>query len=131
MTLIGVQTILVLLVTFPGATLPSAVTPSSLADMFFAANTPGISVDGFFREASYGQVSATGMVAGPYTLAGWYSGCNVGAMLNDAVNAATAAGVNVNNYARVVLVYPDIWGCGWGGYTAGVGSGTTSIISGG
>jgi M6 family metalloprotease-like protein len=112
----GVQNVAVLLVTFPGATLPTSV--AQLQDVFFAANTAGVSLDGFLREASYGQTSATGGVFGPYTLTGSYTSCSDvgGAVLTDAISAAIASGVNLNNYNRVVLVFPNIFNCFWGGF---------------
>ena len=121
----GAQNVAVLLVTFPGVTLPSNVTQASLQDIFFATNTPGPSLDGFLREASYGRTSATGGVFGPYTLTGTYSSCSDvgGAVLNDAIAAATAGGVSLQNYSRVFLIFPDKFGCGW----AGFGSNACSI----
>jgi M6 family metalloprotease-like protein len=112
----GVQNVAVLLVTFPGATMPAGVTPQSLSDIFFG--TTGRSLDGFLREASYGQASATGNVFGPYTLTGSYSSCGDvgGAVLTDAITAAIANGVNLNNYSRVFLVFPNIFNCFWAGY---------------
>src|SRR5262249_53107530 len=53
---IGVQKTAVLLVTFPGLTPPVGVTPQSVYDTFFGA--AGRSLDGFWREASYGKTSA-------------------------------------------------------------------------
>jgi M6 family metalloprotease-like protein len=113
----GAQNTAVLLVTFPGVTLPATVTPQTLSDIFFGTST-GVSMDGFLREASYGQTSATGTVFGPYTLTGSYTSCSdVGtAVLNDAIAAAIASGVNLNNYTRVFLAFPDIFGCGWAGF---------------
>ena len=126
-----VQNVAVLLVTFPGATLPTGVTQASLQDVFFAANTAGVSLDGFLHDASYGQTSATGSVFGPYTLTGTYQSCADvgGAVTNDAVAAAIAAGVNFNSYSRVFLVFPDILGCGWAGFTS-VGGCTLATTSG-
>jgi M6 family metalloprotease-like protein len=126
----GVQNTAVLLVTFPGAPLPSAVTQQSLNGIFFGSGAGG-SVDGFLRAASYGQTSAAGGVFGPYTLTGTYTSCGDvgGAVLTDAIAAATASGVNLNNYSRVFLVFPDIFGCGWAGY-ANVGACSISSSSG-
>src|SRR5262245_1752820 len=58
----GVQNMAVLLVTFPGVTPPATVTPQSMHDIFFS--TTGHSLDGYWREASYGRTSATGDVFG-------------------------------------------------------------------
>ena len=127
----GVQNTVVLMVNLPNGALPAGVTPASLQDVFFATNTPGVSLDGFLREASYGQTSATGDVFGPYNLTGTYTSCAdvSGAILNDAIAAAIASGVNLNNYTRLFLVFPDIFGCGWQGF-ASVGSCSTPTPSG-
>jgi len=115
----GVQNTAVILVTFPGITLPTGVTTQSLNDSFFGTST-GVSLDGFLRDASYGKTSATGNVFGPYTLTGTYTTCGDlgGAILNDAIAAAIAGGANLSNYSRVFLVFPDTFGCGWAGYAS-------------
>lgn len=109
----GVQNVAVLLVTFPGVALPTNITPQNVYDMFFS--TTGPSLDGYWREASYGQTSATGNVFGPYTLASSYANCSALSTLRDAaITAAANAGVNFQNYSRVFIVTPD-FGCGWTG----------------
>ncbi|HEX9042094.1 MAG TPA: NEW3 domain-containing protein [Trebonia sp.] len=122
----GVQNTAVLLVTFPGVSLPSAVTPQSLGDIFFNSST-GPSLDGFLRDASYGQTSAAGGVFGPFTLTGTYTSCSDvgGAVLNDAIAAAVASGVNLQSYSRVFLVFPDAFNCGWAGFASNSCSTTT------
>jgi M6 family metalloprotease-like protein len=112
MLTIGVQTIIVILVTFNGANLP--ITNQNLHDEFFGTTT--YSVDGYVREASYGQASTTGNVVGPYTLP-QPKNCGDSSLLNNAVAAAIADGNNLNNYTRVFVVFPDVIGCGWAGYT--------------
>lgn len=109
----GVQNTAVLLVTFPGAPLPTSVTPQSVHDIFFG--TTGRSLDGYWREASYGQASAAGDVFGWYTLTGSYTCATINQMRDDAIAAASAAGVNFQNYRRVFVVFPDQLGCGWAG----------------
>jgi M6 family metalloprotease-like protein len=115
----GVQNTAVILVTFPGITLPTGVNTQSLNDSFFGTTT-GVSLDGFLRDASDGQTSATGSVFGPYTLTGAYTTCTDvgGALLNDAIAAAVAGGANLNNYSRVFLVFPDTLNCGWAGFAS-------------
>ena len=127
----GPQNTAVLLVNLPGGSLPAAITVPAMQDVFFASNTPGVSLDGFLREASYGQTSATGGVFGPYNLTGTYSSCSDvgGSMLNDAIAAAVASGVNMNSYTRLFLIFPDIFGCGWQGFAA-VGSCSQASTSG-
>jgi M6 family metalloprotease-like protein len=119
----GVQNTAVLLVTFPGVTLPSNITPQNVSDMFFSPT--GQSLDGFWREASYGQTSAAGNVFGPYTLDSSYNNCLRLDLLRDAaVAAATNAGANFQNYQRIFIVLPDM--CGWTGLAL---SGCTSLNS--
>ena len=115
----GVQNTAVILATLPGVTLPNGLTNSGLFDTFFNSSS-GRSLDGFLRDASYGQASATGNVFGPYTLNGTYSSCTDvgGTLLNDAIAAATANGANFNNYSRIFLVFPDNFGCGWAGFAS-------------
>lgn len=114
----GDQKTAVVLVSIPNGPIPTGVSVQSLEDVFFAKNSSGPSVDGFLREASYGKASASGDVLGPFALNGSYTSCSDvgGSMLNDAVAAAIASGVNLANYSRLFLVFPDIWGCGWSGF---------------
>src|SRR5262245_55376290 len=123
----GAQNTVVLLVTFPGVTLPSTVTPQNLGDGFFGTST-GRSLDGFLQEASYGQAWATGSVVGPYTLTGTYSCSDVtGAITHDAIAAAVADGVDFNSYTRIFVAFPDIFGCGWAGFAGGGCTTNTNI----
>lgn len=104
----GVQNTVVLLVTFPGMTPPATVTPQSAHDIFFGTN--GHSLDGFWREASSGQTSATGDVFGWYTLDRSYT-CSEASLMRDAAIARAAAdGVNFQSYTRVFVIYPNV-GC--------------------
>lgn len=109
----GAQNLVVLLVTFPNATLPTTVTPQSVHDIFFSSTGP--SVDGYWREASYGQTSATGNVYGWYTLTGSYTCSTITQMRDDAIAVASASGVSFSNGTRVFIVFPDTLGCGWSG----------------
>ncbi len=122
----GVQNAAILLVTFPGVTLPSTVTTQSLDSIFFG--TTGHSLNGYLQEVSYGQTSAAGNVFGPYTLTGTYTSCSdlAGTVLNDAIAAAIAGGANLSNYTRIFLVFPDVLGCGWSAEACSGCSTTTS-----
>jgi M6 family metalloprotease-like protein len=110
----GQQNAVVLLATAPGATVPAAVTPQSVRDAFFGSTPP--TLDGYWREASHGKMWLTGDVFGWYTLSGSYSCSNVTQMRDDAIAAASAAGVNFQMYNQVYVVIPD-YGCGWSGLT--------------
>lgn len=109
----GVQNVAVLLVTFPGVTPPANITAQSVYDMFFS--TTGPSLDGYWRETSYGQTSAAGSVFGWYTLDSTYANCGRLDLLRDAaIAAASNAGVPIQTYNRVFIVTAD-FGCGWTG----------------
>jgi M6 family metalloprotease-like protein len=123
----GDQKTVVLLLNLPDSPLPAAVTPAAVQNVFFG--TSGQSVNGYLQEASYGLTSASGDVLGPFTLGGSYASCSTAQMETDAIAAATAAGVNFQNYSRVVLVFPDTIGCGWSGQ-ATVGCSTLSLPTG-
>jgi M6 family metalloprotease-like protein len=81
-------------------------------DVFFGAS--GHSLDGFWREASYGKTSATGNVFGWYTLDRAYT-CTDYSVLQDAAITAASAEVNFQNYTRIFVVLPYDLGCGWSG----------------
>lgn len=122
----GDQRIAVLMVNFPGVATPATVTPQSVNDIFFS--TTGRSLDGFWREASYGQTSASGDVFGWYTLDRSYS-CGEASLMRDAAIArAVADGANFQDYTRIFLIYPKVEGCfaGW----AVVGCSTVDTPSG-
>jgi M6 family metalloprotease-like protein len=105
----GVQNVAVLVVTFPGVSVP-AFSPS-LYDQFFGAAP---SLNTYWQEASYGLTSATGNVFGPFTLTGAYTCSNLNALSDDAIVAASAAGVDFNTYNRVEIWYPDLSpSCPW------------------
>ncbi len=112
----GVQNTAVLLVNFQDVAI--SVTPQQVYNVFFDTST-GHSLNGFWQEASYGQTSAAGSVFGPYTVgpSSSYSCLNLSQFFNDAVAAATAAGVKLQNYTRINLVFPGL-SCGWAGVTA-------------
>ena len=110
----GVQNVAVLLATFPGYASP--MNSQDVYNIFFG--TTGRSLDGYWREVSYGQTSATGNVFGWYTLTGTYSCGTLDLMINDAMAQASAAGVNFSNYSRIFVVFPDIFGCSWEGMSS-------------
>ena len=111
----GAQNTAVLLGAPAGVTPP--VTPQAVQDVFFGTAS-GHSLDGYWREASYGQTSATGNVFGWYPLPGTYSCSTVSQMFSDTMSAATAAGVNLALYSRIFFVFPDFSpSCVWAGWS--------------
>jgi M6 family metalloprotease-like protein len=115
-TTTGAQNTVVLLVNFQDTAI--SVTPLQASNIFFDTST-GHSLNGYWQEASYGQTSATGSVFGPYTVGAStsYSCVNMTQLMNDAIAAASASGVNFQNYTRIDLVFPGL-SCGWAGVTA-------------
>jgi M6 family metalloprotease-like protein len=103
----GVQNTAVLLATFPGVTPPATVTPQSIYDNFFGT---GHSLDGYWRETSYGATSASGDVLGWYTLSSAYTCSTMDRARDEAIAIASAAGVNFQKYNRIFVIYPKI-GC--------------------
>lgn len=100
---VGQQNIAVLLVNMPGATLPSSVTPAYVNQVLFG--TGETSLDGFWREASYGVASATGTVFGPFALSHAYS-CYMDISPGAIAEVIEAAGstVDVTKYNRFVVI---------------------------
>src|SRR5262249_38681788 len=96
----GMQNSAVLLVNFPGTTPPAGVTAARMSSLFFG---PTSSLDGYWKDASYGQTGTSGSVFGWYTLSGSYSCSTVSQFISDAVNAAANGGVNLQNYSRLFI----------------------------
>jgi|GEM_PF-2092949 len=123
----GEQRVLVLLVTFPGVPSPS-VTISQLRDYFFG--NPGPSLDGFWRENSYGKTWATGDVFGPYQLDRVYT-CGETDNIRAAAVAAADRDVDFLNYSRIYIFFPKR--CDWTGLgtigcaSVATGEGTVSV----
>ncbi|HEX5000489.1 MAG TPA: Ig-like domain-containing protein [Terriglobia bacterium] len=122
----GAQNAAILLVQFPGVTLPASVTPSGVWDIFFSAS--GRSVTNYWNEASYGKASATGNVFGPYTLDRVYS-CDEYNQMRTAAIAAADPDVHFPNYTRLFIVFPDPGSCGWAGLGS-LGCGSLSSADG-
>ena len=72
-------------------------------------------VNDYYKEVSYGQTWLKTTVAGWYTLPVSNSTCNRTEFSNQADQAAANAGINVNNYDRIVYLWPRVSSCGWGG----------------
>jgi hypothetical protein len=74
------------------------------------------SVDRLYREMSANNVSFTGDVFGPYTIAYGTSGqCDYNGWAAAAEAAAQADGVNLGAYANRVYVFPSSNPCAWAG----------------
>ena len=99
---IGVQRVAIILLDFPGQALPSNVTATSLRGALLGATN---SVDGHWREASYGLTSATGDVWGPFTLPRSYT-CGQTDLIRTAGIAAADPTVDLTQYTRLIFVFP-------------------------
>lgn len=108
----GEQRVAVILVSFPG-TPPPLVTNSQLHEYFFGAS--GASLDGFWRENSYGKTSASGGIFGPYELDRAY-GCSPedANLLRAAAISAADRDINFRDYNRIFIFFPEPpGGCSW------------------
>jgi len=110
----GEQKTAVLLLEFPDVPFPySIVTPSDLHDMYFSSSRQ--SLDGYIREASYGQAFVTGDVFGPFQLSQDF---DYATQQPDGLFAAIRAAdpvVDFTVYNHIVLVWPAPGVSGWGG----------------
>jgi M6 family metalloprotease-like protein len=114
----GVQSVVVLLVNFGTNTLPAVVTPSFVQSMFFGS---GRSLDGYWREVSYGATSASGDVFGPFTLSGTLD-CSQSNAVRTAAIAAADGVVDFRNYNRLFIIMPNVGSCSIGLGTLGCGT---------
>jgi len=118
----GEQKVLVLLVNFQDkATQPWTTT--QVRDIVFN------SVNSFYRESSYGQTWLAGDVFGWYTLPISSATCDQNAIATYANQAATAAGINLSAYNRLVYAFPSL-SCGWTGWGTYGGNPSQAWING-
>ena len=93
------STIVILLKTATGT--PGATNDALNAAVFTASD----SVSAYYAENSYGLISLSGTVTGPYTIS-LGSACNRRAWASAADAAATAAGVNLSAYVHKIYIEP-------------------------
>ena len=127
---IGEQRIAVILVNFPGASLPANVNADLLRGIFLGngyttvTSNPDWSISDFWYKNSDSRtwVASSGAgafaVAGPYLLSQNYDYCSNSGALRQAAYAAADADLNYADYSRVVIVVPN-YNCSG---TAGVAS---------
>ena len=118
----GDQRTVVILIQFPDnpatttvneqVLLPAGATNSMLNNIYFQPT--GRSVDGYWREASYGKASASGVVIGPVFVDRVYTCDEYYSMRQAAINAADSQ-VNFTQFTRVMIIFPPPPGCGWAG----------------
>src|SRR5262249_43964477 len=88
-------------------------TQPSVAGLMFQNSS---SVNTVYQETSYGNVSFSGLVVGPYTINYSTNGtCDYSGWASAGETAATGAGVNLSGYNHRVYVFPKKNPCGWAG----------------
>ncbi len=107
----GVQNSLVILANYPGTPVAANVTPAFLQSVFAG---PGKSVDGFWKEVSYGKTSVSVTVIGPVTLDANY-GCEQNTSIQAAALKAADPLIDLTQFNRVFVVIPPGGTCTWAG----------------
>ena len=107
----GDQRTLVMLVTFSNAP-TNPWTPQDVSTLMFA---PTGSINAFFKETSYNQISFSGDVTNWITIPYANTGCNsnYGVWASAADSAATAMGYNLANYSKKLYMLAGTADCGW------------------
>lgn len=119
----GARKVAVILFSLPGDSSSWSV-EQARSRVFTASN----SVDAFYEEESYGQISLTGKlradgdVFGPFSLSGSAAGCPYEAWDDEADQAATEAGIDLTGYQHIIYISPFESACQWGGIAALGGS---------
>src|ERR1017187_4991865 len=117
-TTTGPQNIAVLMLTMPSnQTFPPGYTQATLREAFFGSvsDTSDMnSLNGFWKEVSYGQTSATGQVFGPFALSHDYTYDTQSGLSTEAINIADPT-VDFTQFTRIALIFPI---ASWGGWAA-------------
>ncbi|HET7591268.1 MAG TPA: Ig-like domain-containing protein [Solirubrobacterales bacterium] len=119
----GARNVAVILFSLPGDS-PSWSVEQARSRVFTASN----SVNAFYEEESYGEISlkgklrADGDVFGPFSLSGSAAGCPYGTWDDEADQAAAEAGIDLTGYQHIVYISPFESECQWGGIATVGGS---------
>jgi hypothetical protein len=122
------RNVAVLLFRFPGDPAVPWSPEETRSKIFTASN----SVNAFYNEESYGQISLTGKLRPDGDVFGWFSlattpvGCPYRTWDDEADQAASDAGIDLSGYQHIVYVFPSRSGCSWGGI-ADVGGSSANI----
>ena len=111
----GAKRVVFIMVNFPNSQIPASLTTSALKS---TVSGSAKSLDGYWREASGGQISATADAFGPFTLSTNYTSSQYN-QLRDAAITAAAGSVTFANYNYVVIVAPPAFPTGGGLGTIG------------
>lgn len=109
---LGEQKTVVLLMNQPSAPFQLAAFPVSYWQEEYFSQTP-TSANSFFTETSYGQVSVTGDVFGPFDFDRDYACDDFHEYTAAAIDAARGAGVDFAPYTRVSVVLTPVGGCSY------------------
>ena len=101
---------IVMLVNFTNASISGTV--SSISNVFFA--TSGNSVNLCYQQVTYGAVSWSGKVVGPFTINADHTVCDTTGWRSLADAQATASGENLSLYQHKAYIVPGN-ACGWAG----------------
>ncbi len=104
----GEQRIAVLMTTFPGVH-PPDYSLNAMRSMFFGS---GLSLNGYWSEASYGKTTASGDVYGWFELDRAYRCSEMIDIRTAALAAARANSVDLSGYNRIYIYFPYSSTCG-------------------
>ena len=107
----GSKSVAVLLLNFPNNTSQPWTKESVRGVVFDSAS----SVNAYYQDASYGQLSLTGDVYGWFTIDSTNDGCRYTTWASEARTKATAAAVPLASYQYVVYAFPQATSCNWAG----------------
>ena len=121
----GDQSTVVILINFLDANIECSA--ASVASQMFSGSS---SVNGLYQEMSYGNVSFSGDVFGPFTVNYVSTGsCDYNGWASAADAAAEAAGADLSSYRHKVYVFPKKNQCGWAGLSTIGGNPSSSWIA--
>ncbi|MGD0017612.1 MAG: NEW3 domain-containing protein [Verrucomicrobiia bacterium] len=121
----GNQSTVVILINFLDANIECSA--ASVASLMFSSSN---SVNSLYQEMSYGNVSFSGNVFGPFTINYTSTGsCDYYGWASAADAAAQAAGANLSSYTHKVYVLPKKNQCGWAGLSTIGGNPSSSWIA--
>jgi hypothetical protein len=113
----GTRKVAVLLIRLPGDPAVPWSPEETRSKIFTASN----SVNAFYDEESYGEISLTGKLRPDGDVFGWFSlsgasaGCPYTAWDEEADEVAADAGIDLSGYQHIVYVSPHKSSCSWGG----------------
>ncbi|WP_432695480.1 Ig-like domain-containing protein [Marinobacterium sp. YM272] len=120
----GEQRTAVILVNFQDNPTNQPATVAQTNDIVFGE------VDQFIRENSYGQTWLSGDTFGWFTIPQSSTTCSTQTLETYAREEATARGINLSGYDRLVFIHPYTSACKWGGVGTVGGSPSKAFING-